>query len=265
MALPSSFHAATRAWFERTFEGPTQAQERGWAEILGGHDTLVAAPTGSGKTLAAFLAAIDALVHRAEAGGLGDGIDVVYVSPLKALSSDVQKNLEAPLAGIRDAARELGLPAPDIRTALRTGDTTPADRAAIVKRAPHVLITTPESLYLMLTAERSRELLRKVRTVVVDEVHALMRDKRGSHLALSLARLDALCERRPQRIGLSATVHPIEEAARFLSGPKRPCSIVDVGHRRGTSISPSSCRGRTSRRWPPTSSGARSTTGWRRS
>ncbi|HEY8041750.1 MAG TPA: DEAD/DEAH box helicase, partial [Polyangiaceae bacterium] len=232
MPVPSSFHPAVRTWFERTFDAPTAAQERGWAEILAGRDTLIAAPTGSGKTLAAFLASLDALVHREASGELKEGIDVVYVSPLKALSSDVQKNLEAPLAGIRDAARDLGLPPPSVRTALRTGDTTPAARAAIVRNAPHILITTPESLYLMLTAERTRALLRGVRTVVVDELHALMRDKRGSHLALSLARLDALAERRPQRIGLSATVHPIEQAARFLSGAKRPCAIVDVGHRR---------------------------------
>jgi len=232
MGLPSSFHPAVRSWFERTFEGPTVAQERGWAEILEGRDTLIAAPTGSGKTLAAFLAALDALVHRADDGPLEDGIDVVYVSPLKALSSDVQKNLEAPLEGIRAAAVELGIAPPAIRTALRTGDTTSSARAAIVRTAPHVLITTPESLYLMLTAERSRQLLKKVRTVVVDEVHALMRDKRGSHLALSLARLDALAERRPQRIGLSATVHPILDAARFLVGADRPCAVVDVGHRR---------------------------------
>jgi ATP-dependent Lhr-like helicase len=232
MGLPLPFHPAVRAWFERAFDGPTQAQERGWAEILAGRDVLIAAPTGSGKTLAAFLAALDSLVHRAAQGTLEDGIDVVYVSPLKALSSDVQKNLEAPLAGIREAAGELGLAPPDIRTALRTGDTTSAARAAIVRSAPHVLITTPESLYLMLTAERSRELLRRVRTIVVDEVHALMRDKRGSHLALSLARLDALAEVRPQRIGLSATVHPIHDAARFLAGADRPCAIVDVGHRR---------------------------------
>jgi ATP-dependent helicase Lhr and Lhr-like helicase len=237
MPLPLSFHPAVRSWFEGAFDAPTQAQERGWVEILAGRDTLIAAPTGSGKTLAAFLAALDALVHRAGAGNLGEGIDVVYVSPLKALSSDVEKNLAAPLAGIRDAARLLGLPAPEIRTALRTGDTTAAARAAIVRKAPHVLITTPESLYLMLTARRTRELLRQVRTVVVDELHALMRDKRGSHLALSLARLDALADIRPQRIGLSATVHPIEEAASFLAGTGRPCSVVDVGHRRDLDLS----------------------------
>ncbi len=230
--LPTSFHPAVRAWFERTFGTPTAAQERGWPEILAGRDVLIAAPTGSGKTLAAFLSALDRLVHQAVEDDLGEGIDVVYVSPLKALSSDVEKNLQVPLEGIRGVATELGLRAPDIRTALRTGDTTPAERAAISKKGTHVLITTPESLYLMLTAERSRRLLQRVRTVIVDEVHALMRDKRGSHLALSLARLDAVAERRPQRIGLSATVHPIQDAARFLVGPGYPCSIVDVGHRR---------------------------------
>ena len=232
MSLPSSFHPAVRSWFERTFGAPTPAQAKGWEEIRSGRDTLIAAPTGSGKTLAAFLASLDALVWRADAEGLGEGIDVVYVSPLKALSSDVQKNLEAPLAGIREAAVELGLPPPAIRTALRTGDTTPAARAAIIRHAPHVLITTPESLYLMLTADRAREHLRRVRTVIIDELHALMRDKRGSHLALSLERLDALCERPPLRVGLSATIHPIEDAARFLVGAGRSCSIVDVGHRR---------------------------------
>ncbi|HEX3770038.1 MAG TPA: DEAD/DEAH box helicase, partial [Polyangiaceae bacterium] len=187
----------------------------------------------SGKTLTAFLASLDALVRRElGSGDEPDRIEVVYVSPLKALSSDVQRNLEEPLEGIAAAARDLGLAVPPIRTALRTGDTTPAARAAILRNVPHILVTTPESLYLMITAERSRALLAGVRTVIVDEVHALMRDKRGSHLALSLARLDAIAARRPQRIGLSATVHPIEDAARFLAGAGRPCSIVDAGHRR---------------------------------
>jgi ATP-dependent helicase Lhr and Lhr-like helicase len=230
MLLPQHFHPAVRAWFGRAFDGPTPAQSLGWAEIAAGRDTLIAAPTGSGKTLAAFLASVDALVRREDARP--DLIEVVYVSPLKALSSDVQRNLEGPLEGIADAARELGLPPPAIRVALRTGDTTSAARAAILRNVPHILVTTPESLYLMLTAERSRALLRGVRTVIVDELHALMRDKRGSHLALSLTRLDAVAEARPQRIGLSATVHPIEEAARFLVGQSRPCAIVDVGHRR---------------------------------
>src|SRR6202142_990290 len=232
MPLPAYFHPAVCTWFDRAFAAPTPAQCRGWAEILAGHDTLIAAPTGSGKTLAAFLASLDALTRRAAEGRLGDGVDVVYVSPLKALSSDVQKNLDAPLAGIAEAARERGLPFPAIRTALRTGDTPAAARAAIVRSPPHILISTPESLYLMLTAARTRSLLKRVRTVIVDELHALMRDKRGSHLALSLARLDALADQRPQRIGLSATVHPVAAAARFLTGTERHCAIVDVGHRR---------------------------------
>jgi ATP-dependent helicase Lhr and Lhr-like helicase len=239
MTAPAHFHPAVRTWFDRRFDAATDAQLRGWDAIAQGRDTLVAAPTGSGKTLAAFLASIDALLRRGLDGELDDAIDVVYVSPLKALSNDIQRNLEAPLAEIREVARELGYEPPAVRTALRTGDTTQAARAAIVREAPHILITTPESLYLMLTAERTRGLLRNVRTVVVDELHALMRDKRGSHLALSLARLEALCERRPLRIGLSATVHPIEEAARFLVGGDRAapdgtpdCTVVDVGHRR---------------------------------
>ncbi|MGD0677420.1 MAG: DEAD/DEAH box helicase [Polyangiaceae bacterium] len=232
MSVPASFHPFVRSWFECTFAGPTLAQVGGWAEIAAGRDTLIAAPTGSGKTLAAFLAAIDSLVRNATTGGLGEGIDVIYVSPLKALSHDVQRNLDAPLAGIRAAAAEAGVQLPVIRSALRTGDSTPAARAAIVRKPPHILVTTPESLYLMLTSERTRTHLRKVGTVIVDELHALMRDKRGSHLALSLARLDALTPRRPQRIGLSATVHPIDEATRFLAGSGRPCAVVDVGHRR---------------------------------
>lgn len=243
------FHPVVRSWFEETFEGPTDAQRRGWAAIVSGEDALIAAPTGSGKTLAAFLASIDRLTRRAIAGELEERIYVVYVSPLKALSADIEKNLTGPLDGIRRAAVALGHSAPPIRAALRTGDTTMRDRAAIVKTPPHILITTPESLYLMLTARRSRELLRGVETVIIDELHALMRDKRGSHLALSLARLDAVAP-RPQRVGLSATVHPIEQAARFLSGhgawdassrsvdvSRRPASIIDAGHRRSLELS----------------------------
>jgi ATP-dependent Lhr-like helicase len=228
----SSFHPATQAWFERALGVPTLAQSHGWAEIALGRDTLIAAPTGHGKTLAAFLSSIDGLVKKAEAGALSEGIEVVYISPLKALSSDVEKNLALPLAGIREALAARGSDPPAIRTALRTGDTTSAARAAIVKKPPHILITTPESLYLMLTAKRPRELLRSVRTVIVDELHALMRDKRGSHLALSLARLDAVADVRPQRIGLSATVNPVDQAASFLVGSGRPCAVVDIGHRR---------------------------------
>jgi ATP-dependent helicase Lhr and Lhr-like helicase len=237
--LPPSFHPAVQSWFRGAFGEPTAAQALGWSEIVEARDTLIAAPTGSGKTLAAFLAALDGLVKRSAAKTLEGGISVVYVSPLKALSSDVRNNLAGPLEGIVEAARQMGVELEPIRTAVRTGDTTPAERAAIVRRPPHVLISTPESLYLMLTAERSRKHLRTVRTVIVDELHALMRDKRGSHLALSLARLDAVAERRPQRIGLSATVHPVEEAAAFLvgAGPGRDCAIVDVGHRRGLDLS----------------------------
>jgi len=234
-----SFHPAVRAWFERRFRAPTEAQARGWPHIVSGRDTLIAAPTGSGKTLAAFLVAIDRLLRRAEEGPLDDSVEVLYISPLKALSNDIQRNLEEPLTEIAAVAREQGYAGGEIRTMVRTGDTTAADRQQIVKRPPHILITTPESLYLMLTAERSREILRRVKTVIVDEVHALVRDKRGSHLALTLARLDHVCEERPARIGLSATQRPIEESARFLVGSERmraggspDCEIVDAGHQR---------------------------------
>ncbi|HXK34007.1 MAG TPA: DEAD/DEAH box helicase, partial [Dehalococcoidia bacterium] len=241
------FHPAVREWFRRRFEAPTDAQLAGWGAIGAGRDALVAAPTGSGKTLTAFLSSIDSLFRRGLDGGLPAGIDVVYVSPLKALSSDIERNLVEPLEGIRETARSLGVTPPDIRVALRTGDTTQAERAAILREAPHILITTPESLYLMLTAERSRKLLTGVRTVIVDELHALMRDKRGAHLMLTLARLDALVADagapRPVRVGLSATVHPIEDAARYLVGTRRiddagrpDCTIVNVGHRRDLDI-----------------------------
>ena len=239
-----SFHPAVRTWFERRFAAPTEAQARGWPEIVAGRDTLIAAPTGSGKTLAAFLVAIDRLLRRAEEGPLDDAIEVIYISPLKALSNDIQRNLEQPLAEIVEVAQELGsAAASEIRTMVRTGDTTSSERQQIVRKPPHILITTPESLYLMLTAERSREVLRSVKTVIVDEIHALLRDKRGSHLALSLARLDHICAERPSRIGLSATVRPIEDAARFLVGSERvradasaDCAIVDAGHQRDLDI-----------------------------
>ncbi len=246
MSALDTFHPAVRAWFQRRFAAPTEAQARGWPEIVAGRDALISAPTGSGKTLAAFLVAIDRLLRRGEQAPLEDAVEVVYVSPLKALSNDIRRNLEEPLAEIAAIARELGHAGPDIRAAVRSGDTTAAARQEIVRRPPHILITTPESLYLMVTAERSREILRSVKTVIVDEVHALLRDKRGSHLALTLARLDHLCEARPSRIGLSATVRPIEEAARFLVGSERArpdarlpdgqgsseCAIVDAGHQR---------------------------------
>ncbi len=225
----TSFHPAVRTWFERKFREPTDAQKLGWPEIMSGRDTLISAPTGSGKTLAAFLVSIDRLIREAEKEPLSDEVHVLYVSPLKALSNDIKRNLEDPLAEIEQVALELGYGSHGIRTALRTGDTTQAERQQIVKTPPHILITTPESLYLMLTAERSREILRTVKTVIVDEVHALLRDKRGSHLALTLARLDHTCERRPARIGLSATVKPIEDAARFLVGAGRMITGDNIG------------------------------------
>jgi ATP-dependent Lhr-like helicase len=242
-----SLHPAIARWFERRFPlGPTEPQALGWPVIAAGGDALVAAPTGSGKTLTAFLLCIDRLYREFEAhGALPDATDVVYVSPLKALSVDVQQNLEAPLREIAQTAAELGLAAPEIRVLVRSGDTPAWQRAAMLKRPPHLLITTPESLFLLVTAERSREKLRRVRTVIVDEIHAVARDKRGSHLALTLERLAALCEARPVRIGLSATQRPIETIARLLvgEGPGRTdaagrpaCAIVDVGHRRALDL-----------------------------
>jgi ATP-dependent Lhr-like helicase len=241
----ATFHPAVRAWFERRFPaGPTEPQSLGWPAIADGGDTLIAAPTGSGKTLAAFLLAIDRLFRDAELPGpLEDITQVVYVSPLKALAADIHENLQVPLAEIRALAHEAGLHAPELRVLLRTGDTTSGARAAMLKRPPHLLVTTPESLYLMLTAAKSRERLRHVRTVIVDEIHAVARDKRGAHLMLSLERLDALCARRPQRIGLSATQRPIETIAQLLVGAGRTradgapaCHVVDLGHRRALDL-----------------------------
>lgn len=228
-AALEAFDPLTRQWFAARFDDATAPQRGAWTHIAAGRDVLVAAPTGSGKTLAAFLIAIDRLVRAARQGTLADETQVVYVSPLKALSNDVHRNLERPLAEIAALAKEQGIPLAPIRVAIRTGDTPAADRLRMTKQAPHILVTTPESLYILLTAERSRQFLRTTSTVIVDEIHAIVGDKRGSHLALSLARLNALCARPPQRVGLSATVRPIDEVARFLSPH---ASIVDVGHRR---------------------------------
>lgn len=233
------FHPVVADWFRQRFREPTEPQRIGWAEIVQGRNTLIAAPTGSGKTLAAFLASIDRLVSLGVAGELPDTVQVVYVSPLKALSNDIHRNLEVPLAEIRQHAEEHGALLPAIRTAVRTGDTPQAERQAMLRRPPHILVTTPESLFLLVTSAKSRETLRHVQTVIVDEIHALARDKRGSHLALTLERLDLLCQRRPVRVGLSATQRPMEEIAQFLVGKPDPqpdvrphCSIVDVGHLR---------------------------------
>ena len=225
-----SFHPAVRTWFARRFPaGPTEPQAAGWAEIAADRHTLIAAPTGSGKTLAAFLVCIDR-IYRAQAEQVpADGPQVVYVSPLKALAVDIWQNLERPLAEIADVAAELGLPAPAIRVAVRTGDTAADERRKLASKPPDVLITTPESLFLLLTS-KARETLRGVETVIVDEVHALAGNKRGAHLAVSLERLDALrmatsepdAARGPaQRIGLSATVRPVPEVAGFLGGARQ--------------------------------------------
>src|SRR5881628_1879326 len=204
MAL-AGFHPITSAWFEQTFGAPTPAQERGWAAIRRRHHTLIAAPTGSGKTLAAFLTALDDLVQDGLRAPLPDEVRVLYVSPLKALSADIHKNLAEPRRGIRRVAETMALEPPRITAAVRTGDTPQAERAAMLRTPPHILVTTPESLYLLLTAERSRELLRTVRTVIVDEIHAVIGTRRGAHLALSLERLQHVARHRVQRIGLSAT------------------------------------------------------------
>ena len=253
LAIPASLgwaHPVVAEWFVRRFGTPTEPQEAGWPKIVAGSSTLISAPTGSGKTLAAFLVAIDALLRQAIEGRLMPCTQVVYVSPLKALSNDIQKNLEQPLGEIQQLALERGYLCPQILTGVRTGDTLAKDRTAMLKRPPHILVTTPESLYILLTAAKPRENLRRVRTVIVDEIHAVAGNKRGSHLSLSLERLEALvCGENllspgawltgmgtpPQRIGLSATQNPISLVAEFLTGAdarRAPAEIVQVGQRR---------------------------------
>ncbi|MEA2464674.1 MAG: ATP-dependent helicase Lhr and Lhr-like helicase, partial [Acidobacteriota bacterium] len=260
----SRFHPAVQRWFAETLGEPTPAQTQGWAAIRERRHTLIAAPTGSGKTLAAFLTALDELFVEGLSSPLPDEVRVVYVSPLKALSTDIHKNLAEPRIGIRRIAEELGIEAPKITAAVRTGDTTSSQRAAMLKTPPHILVTTPESLYLLLTSERSREMLRSVRTVIVDEIHALIGSRRGAHLALTLERLQQVAERPLLRLGLSATQKPIEDVARYLVGARAegqgpraegehepPASlgpqpsalrppdvvIVDEGHRRAMDLS----------------------------
>lgn len=252
----ASFHPLIQAWWQRRFAldpgasagtargaaattaefaPPTPAQADGWEAIRAGHDTLIAAPTGSGKTLAAFLHSIDALTREAmDNGGLPDEVRVVYVSPLKALSADIHRNLAEPRREMREIAQELGLPPVHLTAAVRSGDTPASERAAMLRKPPHILVTTPESLYLLLTAERSRAMLRTATTVIVDEIHAVIESRRGPHLALSLERLDHVAGRRLQRIGLSATQKPIEEVASFLVGVDRDVSLADGGARTGT-------------------------------
>ncbi|HEY1944835.1 MAG TPA: DEAD/DEAH box helicase [Roseiarcus sp.] len=232
-AIPAGFHPAVAAWFSRRFAAPTPAQAEAWPAIKSGRHTLIAAPTGSGKTLAAFLAAIDDLVRQGLEGKLTDATQVVYVSPLKALSNDVHRNLELPLAGIREELRRSGLPDVEIRSWVRTGDTPSSERDRMRRRPPHILVTTPESLYVLLGSESGRKMLATTRSVIVDEIHAVAPNKRGAHLALSLERLAALCEDRVLRIGLSATQKPIEAVANFLVGAAiAPPAIIDAGHQR---------------------------------
>ncbi len=234
MSALAPFHPLVQRWFTERLGEPSEPQVRGWPEILRGRDVLIAAPTGSGKTLSAFLACVDGLMRDALQGGLTDQTRILYVSPLKALGNDVQKNLLQPLAQLRELALAQGLSPQEIRVGVRSGDTKSSERAAMLKRPPHILITTPESLYLLLTAGQSRELLRGVQTVVVDELHALARDKRGSHFTLSLERLKALTHQRPQLVGLSATSKPLDALGAFLTGAPTPAaaplSVVHVGH-----------------------------------
>jgi ATP-dependent Lhr-like helicase len=233
------FHPAVARWFEQTFGSPTEPQMHGWPAIQSGRHVLISAPTGSGKTLAAFLASLDALFRRGAEGGLSDETQVVYVSPLKALSNDIRKNLQEPLSEIRALLREANGDDIDVRAEVRTGDTTATQRQALIKKPPQILVTTPESLYLLLTSESGRGMLRSARTLILDEIHAVVDDRRGAHLALSVERLAALVQGPLQRIGLSATQKPIEEVARFLVGTRAvdessdpDCEIIDIGHRR---------------------------------
>jgi ATP-dependent helicase Lhr and Lhr-like helicase len=240
------FHPAVARWFERSFPAATEPQLRAWPEIKKHRHTLIAAPTGSGKTLAAFLSAIDDLVRLGLEGKLDDSTHVIYVSPLKALSNDVQRNLQVPLEGIQEELKALGLPEVNIRTLVRTGDTPASERTAMTKRPPHIVVTTPESLYILLTSDGGRRMLETARTLILDEIHAVVGDKRGSHLALSIERLQQLVSQQSHslvRIGLSATQRPIEEVARFLVGSDNidannnpNCTIIDSGHARKLDI-----------------------------
>ena len=237
----ADFHPASRAWFEERFGQATKAQADAWPQIRAGRHTLIAAPTGSGKTLAAFYAAIDMLLQRGLNGELSEGVQILYVSPLKALSNDIQKNLEQPLNGIAEQLHLQGFAPVDIRIAVRTGDTPPSERARMAKKPPHILVTTPESFYLLLTSASGRAMLSTVRSLVVDEIHALLGDKRGSHLALSMERLQHLISsqssgntkdqsgRTLQRIGLSATQKPIDLVANYLVGNATGQSQCDSG------------------------------------
>ncbi|HVR34802.1 MAG TPA: DEAD/DEAH box helicase, partial [Methylomirabilota bacterium] len=236
---PHPFHPAVWRWFERTFDSPTEPQLLGWPAIHSGDHALICAPTGSGKTLAAFLASLDILFREGLTTPLPDETRVLYVSPLKALGNDIRKNLQEPLRGISTLLLDTEARVVDVRAEVRTGDTPAAQRQSLAKRPPHILVTTPESLYLLLTSDSGRRMLATVRTLIVDEIHAVVNSRRGSHLALSIERLAALTRQPLQRIGLSATQRPIEEVARYLVGTRDVdargtprCRIIDAGHAR---------------------------------
>lgn len=231
-------HPLVSEWFSTYVGSPSEPQKLGWPFILNGQDTLISAPTGSGKTLAAFLVSINSLVHRALAGTLLDETEIVYVSPLKAVSNDVQKNIMKPLLEISQLAQKQQITMQDITIAVRTGDTPMKERQAMLKKPPHILVTTPESLYILLTSEKSRLFLRSIKTIIVDEIHALANSKRGSHLSLSLERLEALTTQKPIRIGLSATQKPITTIGKFLTGNARPKpQIINIGHAKHVQLS----------------------------
>ena len=227
----SGFHPVVKKWFDTEFDKPTDVQNGAWKAIAEKQNVLVAAPTGSGKTLAAFLGAISDLVELSRTQTLEDKVYVLYISPLKALSNDIERNLQAPLQGIEHLLSENGEAPSGIRALVRTGDTSQGDRQKMRRKPPQILVTTPESLYLLLTSVSGRDMLRDTGTLIVDEIHAVAGNKRGSHLSLSLARLDALCQKPPIRIGLSATQKPISLIADYLCGGQ-PCEIVDTGHKR---------------------------------
>ena len=234
--LNDLFHPAVAAWFDDRFEEPSDIQKRAWPVIKQRQNTLIAAPTGSGKTLAAFLSSIDDLVRQGQYGTLPEGTQIVYVSPLKALSNDIHANLQVPLKGIKAILKERGRPDAPIRVAVRTGDTPTSERAAMTKHPPHILVTTPESLYLLLTSAGGRRILPNVHTLIIDEIHALVGNKRGSHLALSVERLERLTSGPLTRIGISATQKPIDRIAHFLTGAGyakgKGCKVLNTGHRR---------------------------------